>query len=123
MNLQNAFLSLIKENTLDRSSVEITIKSLVKKLNSVYYGINDDSSNFILAGSLGRGTAVSFSDIDFCYILPRNVYERFCNRSGENIQSQLLREIKRKLKLDTQILKLKLMAKWLMLNLKQGLLN
>lgn len=96
MILQNAFLSLIRENALDTNSVEITIRSLVKKLNSVYYNINDNSSHFVLAGSLGRGTAVSFSDIDFCYILPRDVYVRFCNRSGQNIQSQLLREIKEK---------------------------
>lgn len=96
MNLQSAFNNLLQENTIDLESVNATIKALVRKLNSVYYGISDDNKNYFLAGSIGRKTAVCFSDIDFCYVLPQNVYERFSNRTGSNIQSQLLCEIKNK---------------------------
>lgn len=96
MNLQSAFNNLLRENALELKSVNATIKALVRKLNSVYYGIADDNKNYFLAGSIGRETAVCFSDIDFCYVLPQDVYERFSNRTGNNIQSQLLCEIKNK---------------------------
>lgn len=96
MNFQIAFNNLLLVNRLDLESVNTTIKSLVRKLNNVYYGINNDNANYFLAGSIGRKTSVCFSDIDFCYVLPPDVYERFSNRRGNNIQSQLLNEIKQK---------------------------
>lgn len=96
MNFQSAFLALLKQNKIEYQDFCNTIKTIVKKLNNVYYGINDDAKNFVLAGSICRKTAVCFSDIDFCYILPNDVYQRFEKRSG-NIQSQLLGEIKSKI--------------------------
>lgn len=93
MSLNTAFINLINNNAVNKQDVLKSVKAIAKKLNSIYYGISYDDQNFIVSGSYGRGTFISSSDIDVCYILPNNVYQRFSQRRG-NIQSQLLAEIK-----------------------------
>ena len=97
MNINSAFLDLVSNNEFDFSVANPTIRSICKKLNNVYYGENDENKHLIIAGSAGRKTLIKGSDIDCCYILPNDVYERFRNRKG-NIQSQLLAEVVSKIK-------------------------
>ena len=97
MNLNEAFLELVDKNEFDFNSVDSTLKSICKKLNDVYYDEKSETSHIVLAGSAGRKTLIKGSDIDFCFILPNDVFERFKNRKG-NIQSQLLSEISSKIK-------------------------
>ena len=96
MSFNSAFIKLIEYNTIDTDEYKLSIRGIVKKLNSIYYNSSSDNSNYICAGSICRGTAITSSDLDFCYILPNEVYKRFSNRKG-NIQSQLISEIKNKL--------------------------
>lgn len=92
MNLNSAFLELLRLNEPNRIEVLSSVDSLVRKLDSVYYD-DDGQIHYIISGSFGRGTATKSSDVDVCYILPSNDYQRFCNRKG-NIQSQLLSEVR-----------------------------
>jgi len=93
MSINSAFTSLADSNKLSKDEYKSTVESLTQKLNSIYYGTNSVTDHLVISGSAGRGTATTFSDVDCCFILPDNVYSRFCSRTG-NIQSQLLSEIK-----------------------------
>lgn len=92
MNLNEAFAELLNANEPKNDEIEKSVKALVDKLDSVYYCSNC-GCHYVISGSYGRGTATKNSDIDVCYILPNEDYDRFCCRKG-NIQSQLLSEIK-----------------------------
>ena len=93
MNIQSAFIELINFNKINIEEILASLKDIIKKLNVVYYNENNEHSHYELTGSIGRGTAISSSDVDFCYILPNEVFQRFENRKG-NIQSYLICEIK-----------------------------
>lgn len=95
MNLNKAFAELLNANEPKNDEVEKSVKALVDKLDSVYYRSNCDC-HYVVSGSFGRGTATKNSDVDVCYILPKEDYSRFCCRKG-NIQSQLLSEVKKHL--------------------------
>ena len=97
MKINEAFLKLVENNEFDLSIVDSTIKSICKKLNNIYYQDDSDTKHFVFAGSAGRGTLIKGCDIDCCFILPKDVFERFRIRKG-NIQSQLLSEIASKIK-------------------------
>ena len=97
MRINDAFQKLVSNNEFDFERIEGTIKSICKKLNSIYYSSDSETDHLIFAGSAGRKTMIKGSDIDCCFILPKDVYERFRNRKG-NIQSQLLYEISNKIK-------------------------
>lgn len=62
-------------------------------LDEWYYG-SKYSGNGFLVGSWGKSTEIRPPrDIDIIFVLPKSVYDRFQERSG-NKQSQLLQEIK-----------------------------
>ena len=93
---------LISEIAVDNWDVFYrTLIRINKALNADYYSDDEnerDKNHLILSGSMGRGTGIKgkISDIDVCYILPNEIYDRFNKRQG-NIQSQLLTEIKEKI--------------------------
>lgn len=97
MRINEAFIKLVDNNEFDFDAVNGTIKSICKKLNAIYYSSDSDTEHLVLAGSAGRKTLIKGSDIDCCFILPQDVYERIKNRKG-NIQSQLLSEISSRIK-------------------------
>jgi hypothetical protein len=68
--------------------------SVVRALNSHYWGVSSDSSNSKYVGSWGKFTRVRPPrDVDVLFSLPKSVYDRFQLRTG-NRQSQLLQEVK-----------------------------
>ena len=71
-------------------------KSIAKKLNSVYYDIDqDDTSHLYIVGSVGRKTAIKgSSDLDILFDLPSDTYKKF-DEYQSNGQSSLLQEVKR----------------------------
>lgn len=93
MNLQSSFKQLLINTKLESNDVINTLKAITKKLNSIYYDLDDDTKHMIFAGSFGRGTANIYSDVDYCFVLPKDVFYRFEKRKG-NVQSQLISEIK-----------------------------
>lgn len=92
MKISEAFAELLCANEPNDDEIKRSVESLANKLDSVYYS-SDCRSHYVISGSFGRGTATKNSDVDICYILPREDYERICCRKG-NAQSQLLSEIK-----------------------------
>lgn len=69
-------------------------KSVIKALNSHYWGSISDSENSQYVGSWGKYTRIRPPrDVDVLFTLPRSVYDRFQSRTG-NKQSQLLQEVK-----------------------------
>ena len=66
-------------------------------LDNVYYGGPQNGASTLLVGSWAKGTAVRPPrDVDFYFILPDTVYQRFALYAG-NRQSALLQEVKRAL--------------------------
>ena len=59
--------------------MEKSSKSIAKKLNSVYYDLdNDDTSHLYIVGSVGRKTAIKgSSDLDILFDLPSDTYKKF----------------------------------------------
>ena len=84
-------LNLITLNENGKSS-----KSIAKKLNSVYYDLdNDDTSHLYIVGSVGRKTAIKgSSDLDILFDLPSDTYKKF-DAYESNGQSALLQEVKK----------------------------
>lgn len=98
MKIKESFSNFYDEIHLsDTSNFDSAIKSITKKLNERYYtdvDIDFEKENCLLAGSIGRGTAVkNVSDLDMLFILPWSVYYRFDSYKS-NGQSALLQEIK-----------------------------
>lgn len=75
--------------------MEKSSKSIAKKLNSVYYDLdNDDTSHLYIVGSVGRKTAIKgSSDLDILFDLPSDTYKKF-DAYESNGQSALLQEVK-----------------------------
>lgn len=96
MTINDAFRELIKNNDFDYSLIEGTVKEITKKLNSVYYSSESDIDHCIIAGSVGRKTSINTSDVDLCFVLPKELFDRYSNRKN-NGQSQLLQDLKYKL--------------------------
>ena len=78
--------------------MEKSAKSIAKKLNSVYYGLDkDDTSHLYIVGSVGRKTAIKgISDLDILFDLPLDTYKKF-DAYQSNGQSALLQEVKESL--------------------------
>ncbi len=76
--------------------MEKSSKSIAKKLNSVYYDLdNDDTSHLYIVGSVGRKTAIKgSSDLDILLDLPSDTYKKF-DAYESNGQSALLQEVKK----------------------------
>lgn len=79
------------------SKVRLRYKSITKRINEEYWNSSSETNHSLYVGSYGRGTAIYASDIDIVVELPWTVKIRFDGRQG-NIQSQLLSEVKDKLK-------------------------
>lgn len=79
------------------SKVRLRYKSITKRINEEYWNSSSETYHSLYVGSYGRGTAIYASDIDIVVELPWTVKTRFDGRHG-NIQSQLLSEVKDKLK-------------------------
>ena len=79
------------------SKVRLRYKSITKRINEEYWNSSSETNRSLYVGSYGRGTAIYASDIDIVVELPWTVKTRFDGRHG-NIQSQLLSEVKDKLK-------------------------
>jgi hypothetical protein len=65
-----------------------------------FWGTSSDTDHSWYAGSYGRGTAISTSDIDILVELPSSEYNKFLVRSllGGNGPSELLQTVKRSLR-------------------------
>lgn len=82
----------------DITEYEEDLGGVIKKLNQHYYDISDEESNRLIAGSVGRGTAVDgCSDLDVIFKMPSEEFSRYDSREG-NGQSSLLQDIKNILK-------------------------
>jgi predicted nucleotidyltransferase len=75
------------------SKIKTRYKSITKRINLDYYGINSEIANTLYVGSYGRGTDILVSDIDILVKLPYSTYDQFDNYFG-NGQSALLQELK-----------------------------
>ena len=68
--------------------------SVGKVLNTKYYNSTSETANSIYVGSWGKATRIRPPrDVDVLFQLPKSVYDRFEQRTG-NKQSQLLQEVK-----------------------------
>lgn len=68
--------------------------SVIKALNSHYWGSTSETANSKFVGSWGKYTRIRPPrDVDVLFELPKSVYDKYQNRSG-NKQSQLLQEVK-----------------------------
>ena len=69
-------------------------ESVVRCLNSAYYGTSSVSTNSLSVGSWGKFTRIRPPrDVDVLFRLPDEVYHRFQQRTG-NKQSQILQEVR-----------------------------
>jgi hypothetical protein len=69
-------------------------ESVIRCLNSAYYGTSSVSSNSLSVGSWGKFTRIRPPrDVDVLFRLPDEVYHRFQQRTG-NKQSQILQEVR-----------------------------
>lgn len=92
----DVFCSNIALDNFDE--MEKSAKSIAKKLNSVYYELDDDdTSHLYIVGSVGRKTAIKgSSDLDILFDLPSDTYRKF-DAYESNGQSALLQEVKKSL--------------------------
>lgn len=82
----------------DISEYEDDLSGVIRKLNQHYYDTSDERANRLIAGSVGRGTAVEgCSDLDVIFKMPDEEFSRYDGREG-NGQSDLLQDVKRILK-------------------------
>lgn len=97
-----------RKNLAVSNSEDISTKyrSITKRLNKDYWDLEQEYTHCLQVGSYGRNTAINgVSDLDMIFELPWEVHDRFCKRQG-NIQSQLLAEVREKLKVrypDTKV--------------------
>lgn len=80
-------------------SVRLRYRTFTRRLNMDFWGINSDTQHSRYAGSYGRGTAISTSDIDILVELPSDVYETYWMQTllGSNGPSRLLQRVKESL--------------------------
>ena len=77
-----------------RITISTRYKTITKRLNYEYWGLDSDTAFSQYVGSYGRGTAIKgFSDLDMIFVLPNSVKSRFDRYIG-NGQSALLQEVK-----------------------------
>jgi hypothetical protein len=90
----NTFLNTILLTGAQKNAGKASRESVVKVLNTHYYGTSSTTANSKFVGSWGKFTRLRPPrDVDVIYTLPAATYERFQQRTG-NKQSQLLQEVK-----------------------------
>ncbi|MFN4057783.1 MAG: SMODS domain-containing nucleotidyltransferase [Roseinatronobacter sp.] len=90
----DAFLSNISLTEAQKTAGAERRASVVRALNSHYWGSSSDTANAKYIGSWGKFTRIRPPrDVDVLFELPQSVYEKYQNRAG-NKQSQLLQEVK-----------------------------
>jgi len=77
----------------DAATISLRYRSITKRLNYDFWGIDSDTVHSIYTGSYGRGTAINFSDVDVIMQLPYEVYTQYNGYAG-NGQSALLQAVK-----------------------------
>lgn len=100
MALQTDFQTFFNDIELDCfENIKTTVAEITKKLNKEYYGLEqDESSHMTIVGSVGRHTAIrSVSDIDLIFDLSPELFTQF-NNHETNGQSNLLQDVKNKLR-------------------------
>lgn len=103
----DAFLRNLSLTTNQKENGASMRESAVKALNIAYYNSSDKTAHSIFVGSWGKATRIRPPrDVDVLFELPTEVYNRFEKRSG-NKQSQLLQEIRDKLKAEFPLTKIK----------------
>lgn len=82
------------------SMVRSRYHAITRRINMDFWGTFSDTDHSLYAGSYGRGTAISTSDIDILVELPISDYNSAWMRSlvGGNGPSELLQKVKRSLK-------------------------
>ncbi|MCH4184475.1 MAG: hypothetical protein LKF61_03220 [Eggerthellaceae bacterium] len=95
MNVTESFKSFCEAIRLEESNdFDTSVENIVKKLNQHYYDSSSTNEHMLMAGSVGRGTAVSgVSDVDVIFELPGEVKKRIDGHDC-NGQSDLLQEVK-----------------------------
>lgn len=66
---------------------------ITRQLNESFRGTSNEDANSLYVGSYGRGTAISVSDVDMLYVLPRDEYLRFSHYKW-NGQSAMLQAVR-----------------------------
>ncbi|MFZ5751357.1 MAG: SMODS domain-containing nucleotidyltransferase [Pseudomonadota bacterium] len=90
----DAFLGNISLTDPQKTAGAERRASVIKALNSHYWGSSSDTENSKYVGSWGKFTRIRPPrDVDVLFQLPVSVYEKYQNRAG-NKQSQLLQEVK-----------------------------
>lgn len=88
------FHSNIRLTDKQRADGAAMRQSVVRALNTHYWGTSSETGNSMFVGSRGKFTNIRPPrDVDVLFTLPYSVYERFEKRTG-NKQSQLLQEVK-----------------------------
>lgn len=97
-NSFETFVNSLQVTDDDQSKFDAHYDEIAKKLNEVYWELEDSLDHAKYVGSIGRKTAISgVSDLDMLFILPKAEKKRFDDYQG-NGQSALLQEVKRKIK-------------------------
>lgn len=88
-----AFFSSVRMSSTEE--YDDTVASIAKVLNRHYYDSDSETEHMLVAGSVGRGTAVlGTSDLDLLYDLPKSEYSHYDSYEG-NGQSALLQAVKK----------------------------
>lgn len=78
----------------DLSKISTRYHSIIKRINTDYWGTSSDSTHCLYVGSYGRDTEIFTSDIDMLVQLPYATYKKF-DAYTSNGQSALLQEVKK----------------------------
>lgn len=90
----STFLENIKLTDPQVTAGQTSRESVVKVLNAHYWGSSSTTNNSKYVGSWAKFTRVRPPrDVDVLFELPKSVYDRYQQKSG-NKQSQLLQEVK-----------------------------
>ena len=88
------FLDNIRLTDIQTSNGKTSRESVCGALNANYYGLASGTANSRYVGSWDKYTRIRPPrDVDVLFQLPKSVYDRFQQRTG-NKQSQLLQEVK-----------------------------
>ena len=104
-----ASFETFRKNIAVSNSDDISTKyrAITNRLNKDYWAVEQEYLHCLQVGSYGRNTAIDgVSDLDMIFELPCHVHDRFCSRQG-NIQSQLLADVREKLKVRYRTTKIK----------------
>jgi len=81
-------------NSLIQDNASVRYKSITRRLNSDFRGLNSETAYSLYIGSHGRRTATSkTSDVDMLYQLPVSLYNQYSGHYG-NGQSALLQAVR-----------------------------